>query len=59
VRANSFPDVNSRQLRAVLAVAEYRSFIAALPCSTRGIMRLESTSLTFIATTSMARRPVP
>src|SRR5262249_36003025 len=29
VRASSFPDVTARQLRAVLAVAEYRSFIAA------------------------------
>jgi hypothetical protein len=30
-----------------------------LPCSTRSIMRLESTSLTFRATTSMACRPAP
>jgi DNA-binding transcriptional LysR family regulator len=29
MRAPAFPDVSSRQLRAVLAVAEYRSFIAA------------------------------
>jgi DNA-binding transcriptional LysR family regulator len=29
VQASSLPEVNSRQLRAVLAVAEYRSFIAA------------------------------
>src|SRR5215470_4700158 len=29
VRASPFPDVTARQLRAVLAVAEYRSFIAA------------------------------
>jgi hypothetical protein len=30
-----------------------------LPCSTRIIMRFESTSQTFSATTSMARRPAP
>lgn len=29
MQASSLPEVNSRQLRAVLAVAEYRSFIAA------------------------------
>jgi hypothetical protein len=28
-RADVLPEVNSRQLAAVLAVAEYRSFIAA------------------------------
>jgi DNA-binding transcriptional LysR family regulator len=44
------PDVNSRQLRAVLAVAEYRSFIAAAaylqisqPALTLAIKRLEKT----------------
>jgi DNA-binding transcriptional LysR family regulator len=48
LRANSFPDVNSRQLRAVLAVAEYRSFIAAAaflktsqPALTRTIKQIE------------------
>jgi DNA-binding transcriptional LysR family regulator len=48
VRASSFPDVNSRQLRAVLAVAEYRSFIAAAaflktsqPALTRTIKQIE------------------
>jgi hypothetical protein len=29
VQSSSLPEVNLRQLRAVLAVAEYRSFIAA------------------------------
>jgi DNA-binding transcriptional LysR family regulator len=50
VRASSFPDVNSRQLRAVLAVAEYRSFIAAAaflktsqPALTRTIKQIEGT----------------
>jgi DNA-binding transcriptional LysR family regulator len=48
VRASSFPEVNSRQLRAVLAVAEYRSFIAAAsflktsqPALTRTIKQIE------------------
>jgi DNA-binding transcriptional LysR family regulator len=48
VRVSSFPDVNSRQLRAVLAVAEYRSFIAAAaflktsqPALTRTIKQIE------------------
>jgi DNA-binding transcriptional LysR family regulator len=50
VHAPSFPDVNSRQLRAVLAVAEYRSFIAAAaflktsqPALSRTIKQIEST----------------
>src|SRR6478672_13626943 len=48
VRASSFPDVTARQLRAVLAVAEYRSFIAAAaflktsqPALTRTIKQIE------------------
>ncbi len=48
MRASSFPDVSSRQLRAVLAVAEYRSFIAAAaflktsqPSLTRTIKQIE------------------
>jgi DNA-binding transcriptional LysR family regulator len=50
VRTSSLPDVNSRQLRAVLAVAEYRSFIAAAaflktsqPALTRTIKQIETT----------------
>jgi DNA-binding transcriptional LysR family regulator len=50
VQASSLPDVNSRQLRAVLAVAEYRSFIAAAaflktsqPALTRTIKQIEGT----------------
>ena len=50
MRPSSFPDVNSRQLRAVLAVAEYRSFIAAAaflktsqPALTRTIKQIEGT----------------
>ena len=50
VRTSSLPEVNSRQLRAVLAVAEYRSFIAAAaflktsqPALTRTIKQIEST----------------
>jgi DNA-binding transcriptional LysR family regulator len=50
VRASSFPEINSRQLRAVLAVAEYRSFIAAAaslktsqPALTRTIKQIEGT----------------
>jgi DNA-binding transcriptional LysR family regulator len=50
VRHNSLPDVTSRQLRAVLAVAEYRSFIAAAaflktsqPALTRTIKQIETT----------------
>lgn len=46
----AFPEVNSRQLRAVLAVAEHRSFIAAAaflktsqPALTRTIKQIEST----------------
>src|SRR5262250_4032864 len=46
--APAFPDVNSRQLRSVLAVAEYRSFIAAAaflktsqPALTRTIKQIE------------------
>jgi len=49
VRASSLPEVNSRQLRAVLAVAEYRSFIAAAaflktsqPALTRTIKQIEA-----------------
>ena len=48
MQANSSPEVNSRQLRAVLAVAEYRSFIAAAaflktsqPALTRTIKQIE------------------
>jgi len=48
VQASSSPEVNSRQLRAVLAVAEYRSFIAAAaflktsqPALTRTIKQIE------------------
>ena len=48
MRASSFPDVTARQLRAVLAVAEYRSFIAAAaflktsqPALTRTIKQIE------------------
>src|ERR1700757_5495346 len=48
VRANSFPDVTARQLRAFVAVAEYRSFIAAAaflktsqPALTRTIKQIE------------------
>jgi DNA-binding transcriptional LysR family regulator len=48
MRATSLPDVTSRQLRAVLAVAEYRSFIAAAaflktsqPALTRTIKQIE------------------
>src|SRR5579859_4383137 len=48
MRAPAFPDVSSRQLRAVLAVAEYRSFIAAAaflktsqPALTRTIKQIE------------------
>ena len=48
--APAFPDVNSRQLRSVLAVAEYRSFIAAAaflktsqPALTRTIKQIEGT----------------
>src|SRR5215467_12115460 len=50
VQTSSLPDVNSRQLRAVLAVAEYRSFIAAAaflktsqPALTRTIKQIEGT----------------
>ena len=50
MRYNSLPDVTSRQLRAVLAVAEYRSFIAAAaflktsqPALTRTIKQIETT----------------
>jgi DNA-binding transcriptional LysR family regulator len=46
--ADAFPDVHSRHLRAVLAVAEYRSFVAAAaglkvsqPALTRTIKQLE------------------
>src|SRR5262245_60465808 len=46
---SSLPEVNSRQLRAVLAVAEYRSFIAAAaflktsqPALTRTIKQIEA-----------------
>ena len=49
-RAGALPDVNSRQLAAVLAIAEYRSFIAAAaylgisqPALTLTIKRLEKT----------------
>jgi DNA-binding transcriptional LysR family regulator len=49
VQASSLPDINSRQLRAILAVAEYRSFIAAAaflktsqPALTRTIKQVES-----------------
>ena len=48
MQASSSPEVNSRQLRAVLAVAEYRSFIAAAaflktsqPALTRTIKQIE------------------
>src|SRR5499427_6248445 len=50
MRASSFPDVTARQLRAVLAVAVYRSFIAAAaflktsqPALTRTIKQIETT----------------
>jgi len=50
VQTNSLLDVNPRQLRAVLAVAEYRSFIAAAaflktsqPALTRTIKQIEDT----------------
>jgi DNA-binding transcriptional LysR family regulator len=49
-RAGALPEVNSRQLAAVLAIAEYRSFIAAAahlgisqPALTLTIKRLEQT----------------
>lgn len=49
-RADALPEVNSRQLAAVLAIAEYRSFIAAAahlgisqPAVTLTIKRLEHT----------------
>jgi DNA-binding transcriptional LysR family regulator len=49
-RADTLPEVNSRQLAAVLAIAEYRSFIAAAahlgisqPALTLTIKRLEHT----------------
>jgi DNA-binding transcriptional LysR family regulator len=49
VQSSSSPEVNSRQLRAVLAVAEYRSFIAAAaflrtsqPALTRTIKQIEA-----------------
>src|SRR5262249_58818098 len=49
VQASSLPEINSRQLRAVLAVAEYRSFIAAAaflktsqPALTRTIKQIEA-----------------
>jgi LysR family transcriptional regulator, carnitine catabolism transcriptional activator len=49
-RADALPEVNSRQLAAVLAIAEYRSFIAAAahlgisqPALTLTIKRLEHT----------------
>ena len=48
--AGALPEVNSRQLAAVLAIAEYRSFIAAAahlgisqPALTLTIKRLEQT----------------
>lgn len=47
--ADAFPDVHSRHLRAVLAVAEYRSFVAAAaglkvsqPALTRTIKQIEA-----------------
>jgi len=47
--ADAFPDVHSRQLRAVLTVAEYRSFVAAAaglkvsqPALTRTIKQIEA-----------------
>ena len=50
MRTSSLSEVNSRQLRAVLAVAEYRSFIAAAaslktsqPALTRTIKQIEGT----------------
>jgi DNA-binding transcriptional LysR family regulator len=50
VEASSLPDIDARQLRAVLAVAEYRSFIAAAaylktsqPALTRTIKQVEAT----------------
>jgi DNA-binding transcriptional LysR family regulator len=50
VQVSSLPEVNSHQLRAVLAVAEYRSFIAAAaflktsqPALTRTIKNIEGT----------------
>jgi DNA-binding transcriptional LysR family regulator len=50
VEVDSFPNINLRQLRAVLAVAEYRSFIAAAaflkvsqPALTRTIKQVEGT----------------
>jgi DNA-binding transcriptional LysR family regulator len=49
-RIGGLPEINSRQLAAVLAVAEYRSFIAAAahlgisqPALTLAIKRLEQT----------------
>jgi DNA-binding transcriptional LysR family regulator len=46
---DAFPDLSSRQLRAVLAVAEYRSFVAAAaslkasqPALTRTIKQVEA-----------------
>jgi DNA-binding transcriptional LysR family regulator len=49
-RSDALPEVNSRQLAAVLAIAEYRSFIAAAahlgisqPALTLAIKRLEQT----------------
>jgi LysR family transcriptional regulator, carnitine catabolism transcriptional activator len=48
MRRDNFPNLNSRQLRAVLAVAEYRSFVAAAnalktsqPALTRAIQQIE------------------
>jgi len=48
MRRENFPNLNSRQLRAVLAVAEYRSFVAAAnalkisqPALTRAIQQIE------------------
>ena len=46
---DAFPDLHTRQLRAVLALAEYRSFVAAAaglkvsqPALTRTIKQLEA-----------------
>jgi LysR family transcriptional regulator, carnitine catabolism transcriptional activator len=48
MRRDNFPNLSSRQLRAVLAVAEYRSFVAAAsalkisqPALTRAIQQIE------------------
>lgn len=48
MKRKNFPNLNSRQLRAVLAVAEYRSFVAAAnalkisqPALTRAIQQIE------------------